>query len=66
MDPNQTYLDMSNAMRAGDHDTARHLALALKYWFAWGGFYPLQYPPPAINADIADVLSRTEYLSDLE
>lgn len=63
MDPNQTYLDMFHAMRDGDHEKARELPLALKEWFARGGFYPYQYTPEAMNAYIADVLRRTAYLS---
>ena len=63
MDPNQTYLDMYDAMRDGDHETARARALVLKRWFASGGFYPCQYTPEAMNAYIADVLRRTAYLA---
>jgi hypothetical protein len=59
MDPNQTYLAMFDAMKAGDFDTARELALALKDWFAKGGFYPYQYTPEAMHAYIASVLRRT-------
>ena len=63
MDPNQTYLDMFDAMREGDHETARSLALVLKRWFSSGGFYPYQFTPEAMNAYIADVLRRTAYLA---
>jgi hypothetical protein len=63
MDPNQTYLYMFDAMREGDHETARALALVLKRWFASGGFYPHQYTPEAMNAYIANVLRRTSYLA---
>ncbi len=63
MDPNQTYLDMYHAMSNGDHATARELALALKDWFARGGFYPYQYTPEAMHAYIASVLRRTIYLT---
>lgn len=59
MDPNQTYLDMFAAMRDGDLATARELALALKHWFANGGFYPYQYTKEAMHAYIASVLRRT-------
>ena len=59
MDPNQTYLDMFAAMKAGDFETARELALALKNWFAKGGFCPYQYTPEAMHAYIASVLRRT-------
>ena len=60
MDPNQTYLDMFAAMKACDFATARELALALKEWFAKGGFYPHQYTREAMHAYIASVLRRTE------
>jgi hypothetical protein len=40
MDPNYAYQDMLKAMQEHDHETARELALALKDWFARGGFYP--------------------------
>ena len=63
MDPNQTYLDMYDAMREGDHETARALALVLKRWFASGGFHPYQFTPEAMNAYIAEVLRRTAYLA---
>jgi hypothetical protein len=63
MDPNQTYLGMFHAMRDGDHQTARELALALKRWFVSGGFYPYQYTSQAMHAYIADVLRRTAYLT---
>lgn len=59
MDPNQTYLDMFEAMKAGDFETARELALALKDWFAKLGFYPYQFTPQAMHAYIASVLRRT-------
>ncbi|QDU45210.1 hypothetical protein Mal52_37010 [Symmachiella dynata] len=59
MDPNQTFLDMFNAMKTEDFATARELALALQEWFAKGGFYPYQYTPEAMQAYIASVLRRT-------
>ncbi len=59
MDPNQAYLDMFEAMKANDFETARELALALKNWFAKGGFYPYQFTPEAMHAYIASVLRRT-------
>lgn len=59
MDPNQAYLDMFEAMKSQDFETARELALALKDWFAKGGFYPHQYTPEAMHAYIASVLLRT-------
>jgi len=59
MDPNQTFLDMFEAMKANDFETARELALALKDWFAKGGFYPHQFTPQAMHAYLASVLRRT-------
>ena len=59
MDPNQTYLNMFEAMKARDHETARELALSLKDWFTRGGFYPYQFTPEAMHAYIASVLRRT-------
>lgn len=59
MDPNQCFLDMFNAMKSGDCETARELARALKQWFRRGGFYPYQYTPEAMHAYIASVLRRT-------
>jgi len=50
---------MFEAMKAGDFETARDLALALKEWFAKGGFYPHQYTPEAMHSYIASVLRRT-------
>ncbi|WP_254508990.1 hypothetical protein [Anatilimnocola floriformis] len=59
MDPYQTYLDMFAAMRDGEFENARELALALKDWFAKGGFYPYQVTETAMHAYIASVLRRT-------
>lgn len=59
MDPNRTYLDMFDAMKNKDLETARELALALKEWFAKGGFYPHQFTPEAMHCYIASVLRRT-------
>jgi hypothetical protein len=59
MDPNQTFLEMIAAMKAGDHETARKLALALKDRFANGEPYPYQYSPDAMHSYIASVLRRT-------
>lgn len=59
MDPNQTFLDMFEAMKNKEFETALELALALKNWFAKGGFYPHQYTPQAMHAYIASVLRRT-------
>jgi hypothetical protein len=63
MDPNAAYLEMFNAMRDGDHETARERAIALRDWFAKGGFYPYQYSPEEMNAYIAKVLRRTSHIT---
>lgn len=62
MDPNQTFLDMFNAMRDEDHETARECALALDEWFSKGGFTPYQFSREAMIAYIRSVLRRTSYL----
>jgi hypothetical protein len=59
MDPNQTFLDMFEAMKTNDFETARELALALNDWFAKGGFTPHQTTPEAMHAYIASVFRRT-------
>jgi len=66
MDPNQTFFDMLAAIRDKDKATAHELALALKSWFANGGFYPFQCTPEAMNAYIASVLRRTAGLGEPE
>ena len=64
MDPNQTYLDIIDAMGEEDHETARGLALALKRWIASGGFLPEGYSKEEIGAYLARVLEQTAYLND--
>lgn len=59
MDPNQTFTEMFEAMRALDDKTARELALALQAWLANGGFYPNDHTPEAVNSYLASVLRRT-------
>ncbi|MEK6258007.1 MAG: hypothetical protein AABP62_05245 [Planctomycetota bacterium] len=59
MDPNQTFLDMFQAMKDEDNATARELAFALKCWFAKDGFYPSQHSPEATDIYITSVLRRT-------
>lgn len=59
MDPYRTYLDMFEAMKIHDFETARELALSLKEWFRKGGFHPYQVTPEAMHAYIASVLRRT-------
>jgi hypothetical protein len=59
MDPNQTFIDMFQAMKDEDHPTARDLAFALKCWFAKDGFYPSRYSREATDIYIASILRRT-------
>lgn len=59
MDPNQTFLDMFEAMQNEDFETARELALALQHWFAKGGFCPPQFTRRAMQTYIDSVLRRT-------
>lgn len=59
MDPYQTYRDMFAAMESDDFETARELALALKEWFARGGFTPHQVTREAMHELLASVLRRT-------
>ena len=59
LDPTQTYLDMFNAMNAGDLAAARQNAVTLRDWLEQGGFYPPGYSKEEINAYLNDVLRRT-------
>lgn len=62
MDPTTCYLEMYEAMRDGDHETARERALALREWLDKGGFYPPRYTRTEVNAYLANVLRRTAHL----
>lgn len=64
MDPNQTFLDMFEAMKTEDFETARELALALQHWFTKGGFCPPQFTRRAMQTYIDSVLRRTSGCSD--
>lgn len=59
MDPNQTFLDMFEAMKNEDFETARELALALQNWFAKGGFCPPKFTRRAMQTYIDSVLRGT-------
>jgi hypothetical protein len=59
MDPTQCYLEMFEAMQDGDFATARERALALRDWLHGGGFYPPNYSPAEVRANLANVLRRT-------
>ena len=63
MDPTRVYLDMYYAMRDGDHETARKLAVSLKEWFDKDGFYPPNYAEIEVKAYLLSVLRRTVYLT---
>jgi hypothetical protein len=62
MDPTTCYLEMYEAMRDGDHETARERALALKEWLDRGGFYPPRYTHVEVDSYLRHVLRRTAYL----
>lgn len=62
MDPTACYLEMYEAMKAGDHETARERATALEEWLARGGFYPVSYTETEVDAYVKSVLRRTAYL----
>ena len=62
MDPTAAYLEMFNAMKVKDHETARERALDLKEWLGKGGFYPPRYSRVEVDAYLANVLRRTAYL----
>lgn len=59
MDPTQCYLEMYEAMKAGDYATARERALALRGWLAKGGFFPPNYSETEVRGYLANVLRRT-------
>lgn len=62
MDPTTCYLEMYEAMRDGDHETARERAIALKEWLDRGGFYPPRYTQVEVDSYLRNVLRRTAYL----
>ena len=62
MDPTTCYLEMYEAMRDGDHETARERAVALMEWFDRGGFYPPRYSQVEVDAYVRNVLRRTAHL----
>ncbi len=66
MDPTQCYLEMYEAMKAGDLHTAREQALALRDWLDRGGFSPPNYSPTEVRAYLASVLRRTAGITDAE
>ena len=62
MDPTTCYLEMFEAMRDGDHETARERALALLEWLGKGGYYPSRCTQTEVDAYLANVLRRTAHL----
>jgi hypothetical protein len=66
MDPTQCYLEMYEAMRAGDLITARERALALRNWLSRGGFSPPNYSADEVRAYVANVLRRTAGIAESE
>ena len=62
MDPTACYLEMCEAMKSGDHETARERAMTLDDWFRRGGFAPPNYAPSEVKAYLQSVLRRTAYL----
>jgi len=63
LDPTQCYLEMFEAMRDGNMETARDRAMALKQWLDLGGFYPPNYTKTEVDAYLRNVLRRTAHLS---
>jgi hypothetical protein len=59
MDPNQAFLDMFDAMKNQEFETAREVAFALKAWLAKGGIYHYQYTPEVMHGYTASLLRRT-------
>ncbi|MFV1966866.1 MAG: hypothetical protein ACC628_15685 [Pirellulaceae bacterium] len=55
LDPDESYLQMYRAMRDGDLDEARALALKLKQWLDGGGAYPLFYAEEEVRAYLSSV-----------
>ena len=58
MDPTTCYLEMYEAMKKKDFETAREHALNLQRWLKSGGFYP-NYSQIEVDAYLANVLRRT-------
>lgn len=59
MDPTTCYLEMFEAMKNKDFETAREHALNLRTWLKAGGFYPPNYSQIEVDAYLANVLRRT-------
>ena len=59
MDPTACYLEMYEAMKNKDFETAREHAQNLRTWLRSGGFYPPNYSQTEVDAYLANVLRRT-------
>ncbi len=66
MDPNTLYTDMTTAMEAGKHVTARLLALELWHWLSTGDAYPHALSHAHVDAMLRSVMLSTEYLETYE
>ena len=66
MDPTQCYLEMYEAMQAGDLHLARERAVALRGWLDQGGFPPSNYSLTEVQAYLASVLRRTTDIVDAD
>lgn len=58
MDPTQCYRELLAALGEGNRSTARERARALKEWLDRGGFWPLNYDPAEVRANLDQLLSR--------
>jgi hypothetical protein len=56
MDPTQCYRDLLAALGEGNRSMAR--ARALKEWLDRGGFWPHNYDPAEVRANLNQLLSR--------
>ena len=59
MDPTACFLEIIEAMTAGDFESARTSAAALREWLEKGGFYPPDYDRNEVDAYLRGVLRRT-------
>jgi hypothetical protein len=59
MDPTACYLDMIAAMHEGSFAAAHELALSLRDWLDYDGFYPPGHAPEEVAAYLNDVLQKT-------
>ena len=62
MDATDCYLEIMKAMDDGELVLARERALALKDWFARGGFYPAPEIQPVMDQYLENIIRRTTHL----